>query len=106
MYIVGSLLSEIVNNLVVFLYLIFVFRSLDEWVFLVFFQSHFVTDVGYAQIQMTTFGIEEGADFLHNLHGLCRNIHSHRVLWIYDRGLELCMEVFLAIVLLVGRRFL
>ena len=106
MYIVGSLLSEIVNNLVVDIYLIFVFRSLEEWVFQVFFQSHFVTDVGYAQIQMTTFGIEEGADFLHNLHCLCRNIHSHGVLWIYDRGLELCMEVFLAIVLFVGRRFL
>ena len=55
---------------------------------------------------MTALGIEEGTNLLHDLDGLCLDICSHGIFRVDDRGLEFGMEVFLAIVLLVGRRLL
>lgn len=103
MYIMCSFLTEIIDNLIVDIYLILISGAFEERVLQILFQSHFIANIRYAQIEMAALGIEEGTYFLHNLDGLCLYIHSHRVFWIDDGGLELGMEIFLAIVLLVGR---
>lgn len=103
MYIMCSFLTEIIDNLIVDIYLILISGAFEERVLQVLFQSHFIANIRYAQIEMAALGIEEGTYFLHNLDGLSLHIHSHGVFRIDDGGLELGMEIFLAIVLLVGR---
>ena len=98
-----SFLTEIIDNLIVDIYLILISGTFEERVLQVLFQSHFIANIRYAQIEMAALGIEEGTYFLHDLDGLSLHIHSHGVFRIDDGGLELGMEIFLAIVLLVGR---
>lgn len=79
MYIMCSFLTEIIDNLIVDIYLILISGAFEERVLQVLFQSHFIANIRYAQIEMAALGIEEGTYFLHDLDGLSLHIHSHGV---------------------------